>query len=228
MPKKKNRFSRKNTIAQKEVREEAMVNLEQSMEEVVAKPRSNKLLYVGAVVLLVGVIIFLGARKYGNFFVAATVNGKPIMRFSLWQRLEKRFGSQVIDEMVNEEIIRDEMQKKGLTVAAKDVDQRIKDLETRFKGKAALDQMLTLQGMTREDLKTQLELQIAIEKLVPAQKVTDQEVQTTYNTSPDQYGEELTDAIKQQIKNQLLQQKTSKAFSDWFEKVKKQVKVIKY
>jgi foldase protein PrsA len=228
MPKKKNRSVKKNNIMRKEVKEEIMMDQDELSTETTAKPRSFKLLYVGAVVLLVGAIIFLGAKKYGNFFIAASVNGKPIVRFSLWQRLEKRFGTQVIDEMVNEEIIREEMQKKGLAVAAKDVDQRIKDLETRFKGKAALDQMLTAQGMTREDLKTQLELQIAIEKLVPAQKVTDQEVQMTYDASPEQYGEELTNIVKQQIKDQLLQQKTSKAFSDWFEKVKKQVKVIKY
>lgn len=228
MTKKKNRFPKKNNVVKKETDEEAMINLESSVEENSAKPKSNKLLYVGVVVLLIGVIIFLGARKYGNFFVAASVNGKPIVRFSLWQRLEKRFGSQVIDEMVNEEIIRGEMQKKGIKVAKSDVDAKVKELETRFKGKEALDQMLTLQGMTREDLRTQLELQIAIEKLVPAQKVSDTEVQKAYDGNPEQYGDELTDTIRQQIKNQLLQQKTSKAFSDWFEKVKKQVKVIKY
>jgi hypothetical protein len=227
MPKKQNRSVRKNSIAKKEVKEIMMDQDSQSVE-VAAKPRSYRLLYVGAVVLLVGAIIFLAAKKYGNFFVAASVNGKPIMRFSLWQRLEKRFGSQVIDEMANEEIIHGEMQKKGIKVAKSDIDARVKELETRFKGKKALDQMLTLQGMSRDDLRTQLELQIAIEKLVPAQKVTDQEIQEAYYINPEQYGEELTDEVKQQIKNQLLQQKTSKVFSEWFEKVKKQVKVVKY
>ncbi len=197
-----------------------------SFQETGKKP--SKLFYVGAIILLVGVILYFGSKKYGNLIVVATVDGKPITRITLWQKLDKRFGSQMLDEMVNEQIIRNEMQKKNIVISQADIDKKIKDLEIQFKNQAGLDQMLALQGMTRDDLRSQIELQLAIEKIVPTQKVTDQEIQSYYDQNQPQYGEELTESVKQQIKNTLLQQKTSKVFSDWFDKVKKQVRVVKY
>ncbi len=195
-----------------------------------ASPRvSSKLFYFAAVFILVAVAIYLGVQKYGNQIMVAKVNGQPIFKLTLWQKLEKRFGSQMIDEMVNEALIRQEAAKKNIIVSQKDIDKSVKDLEARFKGKEGLDQMLGMQGMTRDDLINQINLQLTIEKIIGGPvKVSDKEINDEYEKNQANYGEELTAAVKTQIKDQLTQQKTSKAFSDWFAKVKKSAKINKY
>lgn len=194
----------------------------------VQRGKTSRVFFAIAVIVLIAAAVYFAAQKWGNVFVVASVNGQPLTRLQLWQRLEKRAGQQTLDEMINEALVEQEAVKKNLTVSQKEIDTKVADLEKRFKGKDGLNQMLSLQGMTRDDLVSQIKLQVLVEKMVPQQKVSEAEINDYYEKNKETYGEELTADVKSQIKNQLLQEKTSKAFSDWFDKLKKGAKVSKY
>lgn len=202
--------------------------MENEMSEMQAKKKSSKFYYIALIVLLVGAAVYFGIQKYGNIFVVATVNGKPITRFSLWQRLEKQSGKQTLDQIESEVLIEQEAAKKGVKISDKELDDKIKTLETQFKGKAGLDQVLSLQGMTRDDLKTQLKYNLIVEKIAPKASVSNQEISDYYDKNQSTYGEELTDAVKSQIKNTLYQQKRSTVVTNWFDSIKKKAKINTY
>lgn len=236
MSKKKNRESNKNKnlksnkklVENQEKKLEISTSNENISSEMPSPKKQSKLYYAILVLILLAVLTYFGIQKYGNLFVVATVNGSPITRVSLWQKLEKQAGKQVLDQMISEKLIEQEAQAKGLKVDSRDIDKKIQELEKQFKGKAGLDQVLNLQGMTREDLTTQLRYNLLVEKMVPPVKVTDKEVTDYYDQNQSTYGDELTDKVKEEIRNTLEQQKRSKVISEWFDSVKKKAKINNY
>jgi hypothetical protein len=222
MANKKNKGLLKNKNVKAE--EKSMVQ-NQTMETPIQNKKNSKLYYVVLGLILVVALVYFGVQKYGNVLVVATVNGKPIDRLSFYQRLEKQTGKQVLDQMVSESLIEQEAASKGVNIADKDIDTKIKELETQFKSQGGLTQVLSLQGMTMSDLKTQLKYNLIVEKISPKVSVSDKEIAAEYDKNPTTYGEELTDAVKTQIKNTLLQQKRSTSVSAWFEALKKKAKI---
>lgn len=226
--KNKNLGMEKKSMKDKKEELNEMMSSEYEPQEETTKKRQSKLYYFVIILLLVVAAIYFGVQRYGNLIVVATVNGKPITRLSLWQRLEKQTGKQILDQMVSESLIEQEAATKKIIISDKEIDAKIKTLENQFKGKAGLDQVLSLQGMTMSDLRTQLKYNLIVERLVPEAKVSDQEIVDYYDKNQSSYGEELTDDVKSQIKNTLLQQKKSKAISDWFDGLKKKAKISSY
>jgi hypothetical protein len=224
MANKKNKSLLKN----KNVKAEEKLMVENKNSEIasgVEKKKNSKLYYAVLVVILVGALVYFGVQKYGNVFVVATVNGKPIDRLSFYQRLEKQTGKQVLDQMVSESLIEQEANSKGITVSDKDIDAKVKELETQFKSQGGLTQVLSLQGMSMSDLRTQLKYNLIVDKIAPKVTVSDKEITAEYDKNQTTYGEELTDAIKTQIKNTLLQQKRSSMITTWFDDLKKKAKI---
>ncbi len=236
MSKKKNResYKNKNLKSNKKFAENQEKKLENSnvneniSSEMPSSKKQSKLYYAILVLILLAVLTYFGIQKYGNLFVVATVNGNPITRVSLWQKLEKQAGKQVLDQMISEKLIEQEAQAKGIKVDSRDIDKKIQELEKQFKGKAGLDQVLNLQGMTREDLVTQLRYNLLVEKMVPSVKVTDKEIADYYEQNQSTYRDELTDAVKKEIRNTQKKKKRSKVISEWFDNVKKKAKINNY
>jgi parvulin-like peptidyl-prolyl isomerase len=223
MANKKNKGLLKN----KNVKAEEKTMVQNSVDENFNpnKKKNSKLYYAFLALVLVVALVYFGVQKYSNVLVVATVNGKPIDRLSFYQRLEKQTGKQVLDQMVSESLIEQEAEKKGVKVADKDIDAKIKELETQFKSQGGLTQVLSLQGMTMSDLRTQLKYNLIVEKIAPKATVSEKEITSEYEKNSTTYGDELTDAVKTQIKNTLLQQKRSAAVSGWFDTLKKSAKI---
>lgn len=181
---------------------------------------SKKLLLV---VFLILVIIFFSK----SLFLTALVNGIPIMRSSVTKELEKQGGKKVLDSLIAKELINQEARKKGVTVKQSEVDAEIKKIEKNTSKQGQnLDQLLTLQGMTRDDLKNQLNIQLILQKLLADKiKVSDKEV--------DQYLKKLDTGEssaqkppgKEQVKDQLKQQKLQKEAQALVESLKKSAKI---
>lgn len=235
---KKNHASKKNQVAvEQAVLEQTKEQTKQTVgltgpigaaKESFLKMKNNRKLYFGLVGVLLLILIYMIAQHYGHLLFAARVNNRLISRLEIWQRLEKRYGTQTLDEIVGETLIEQEAARKKVTVTEEKINERIKELEKKFKGKEQLDQNLAFQGMTRDDLKKQIRYQLMVEKMIPEVKVTDKEIQDYYEKNQETLGEELTSEIKTQIKNQLVQEKTSSSFTSWFEKLKKSAELEKY
>lgn len=170
-------------------------------------------------------LIALGLWKK-NLFVAATVNGQPITSIELLDRLNQEQRTQVLDNMVNERIILQEAKKNNSLPTQQEIDVRIADLEKKFGGVDALNNLLTSQGETKKTLQGQIKIQLAAEKLyVSEATVSTQEVEDfirQYKTSlqatdPAGQKEEATQALKQQ--------KLSQIFNEKFQELKKNANI---
>src|SRR3989339_1657158 len=85
-------------------------------------PRLNpKLLTYGLVILVIALLVY----KFGPWLVPSFVDKKPITRFALWSRLEKTYGTQVLDDLVNEATLDRAIAQSGIKVESSKIDEQM-------------------------------------------------------------------------------------------------------
>lgn len=181
---------------------------------------SKKTMAVLIVLLLIGVVFY-----FKDYFVAATIDGKTISRFSVIERLEKQSGKQTLDSMITERLIENEAQKQGLAVTDEEVAAEIKTIEASVAAQGStLEEALAGQGLAMEDFKKSIKLQKALEKLLGDKiQVTEEEITKSLG---DQSGipagkeGEIREQITQQLKSQKLNQEASKYIEELRAKAK--------
>lgn len=177
------------------------------------------------------ILIILAALLWKNrgLIVAATVNNQPIWRLSLEQRLNQRYGSQMLDEMLNEQILSQEAAKRGISVSSKEIDDKISEIEKSLNGKITLSDALAQQGMTIADFRNQVAIQLTIDKLTASSAVvTDQEVTAYIEKNKDTLTATDEAGLKLQARAALMQEKKSQSFQKLFGDLKKNAKVVKF
>lgn len=182
------------------------------------------------ILLIVILVIIALVWKFKGSFIVAMVNGQPISRWQLNDRLMKKFGDQTLDSVINEGLILAAARKKGISIKQEDVNNKIKQIENRLNGKMTLDDALKAQGLTRDDLHKELEIQLSIEKLFEKEATVSSNEIDDYMKKNSQSFKNATDPglVNQEVKSMLLQQKTSDLFEKWFEDVRKNAKITKF
>lgn len=175
------------------------------------------------------IIIFAIIYYFRGQFIAATVNGSPISRFALTRNLEKQAGKKTLDSMITKTLIMQEAKKRNITVSKEQIDQAMKNLEENFQKQGQnLDQLLSLQGMTREELREQIKIQKIVEKAVGSEAaITDKDVNDYLEKnksllSKDTKIEEIKPVVKQQLEQQKLQEKADA----WVKSLRDKAKII--
>jgi hypothetical protein len=169
------------------------------------------------IIMLVLIVVVVAGASYiayakRGWFIAATVNGSPISRLAVVQDLEKQAGKQALDAMITKKLIADEMKKIGVVVKSEAVDAEVKKAEEQVAGQGVtLEEALTQQNMTLDDLREQIMIKKELEQaLVDKLAVSDADV--------DQYIKDnkmvpakgvVSDALKSQVRSQLQSQKFS-------------------
>ena len=179
-------------------------------------------------IILVIIIIAALLFYFKGLFVAATVNGQPILRLSLIKELERKGGKQMLSSLVTQTLILQEARKRNIDISQKEIDEQVKNVEGSLKKQGqSLDTALTFQGSTRKDFVTQIKLQKLVEKMLEKEiKVADKEVEDYIEKSKssipkDMKSEEVTASAKQQIK----QQKLGEKFQQWLQKLQSAAKI---
>lgn len=161
------------------------------------------------VIIIIAVIVLVGlAYAAKGLFIAATVDGSPISRLSVILKLEKASGKNLLDSLITEKLVESEAKAKKIVISEEEINGEIKRIEDQIISQGGtLKDALAGQGMSMNDLKTQITLQLELEKLVADKtSVTDEEV-TQYigdNQLSIPAGEmaTTTERIKNEIKNQ--------------------------
>jgi len=191
-------------------------------------PISDKLKQPKVLIGLIVVILIVAAFFFKGFFVAALVNGQPISRFTVISELEKQGGKQALTSLVNQTLILQEAKKRNVTVSQSEIDASLKQIEDSLKAQGQdLNTALSMQGMTRSDLMTQLKLRSLVEKLL-ADKigVTDSEVTDYITKNKETLPTNMTDAeLKKNVIEQLKQQKLGSASQAWLDQLNKNAKI---
>lgn len=181
--------------------------------------------------ILIAIFILIAALwQFRSNFIAAMVNGQPISRWQLNDRLVKKFGGQTLDSMINERLILAAARQKGIFVKSEEIENKVKQIETRLNGKVSLDDALKAQGLTKEDFRKELEIQVSIEKLFEKEATVSSNEIDDYMKKNSQAYKSATDpaAINQEIKSILAQQKINDLFEKWFNDIRKNAKVTKF
>ena len=190
---------------------------------VTKKPMNPKVLKLALLVVIIGLLTY----KVGPWLVPAVAGSRPITRFEIWSRLEKTYGAQALDDMINEKILDKAIADSGVKINQSKLDEQIKTLETQFESTGGLDEALTQRGLTRKDLIKQVKTQLAVEELL-ADKIapSEDEVKKQFDAgAATVYKDKKFDDVKASITEELKQSKLRDAFLAWFADIKKDAKV---
>ena len=180
-------------------------------------------------VILIAVIIALGvlAYIYKGLFIAATVNGSPISRLSIIQKLEKASGKNLLDSFITEKLVQKEADAKKIVVSNDEINGEIKKIEDQIVAQGStLEAALSAQGMSMDDLKKQIILQKEVEKLVADKiNVTDEEVAQYIKDNAISIPEGQEATATAQIKDELRNQKLSTEGNTLIATLKSQAKI---
>ncbi len=182
-----------------------------------------------AVIIAVGVLAYI----YKGLFIAATVDGSPISRLAIIQKLEKASGQDILDSLIVEKLVQKEVDAKKIVVSNDEIDEEIKKIEGQISVQGAtLDAALAAQGMSMEDFKKQIILQMELEKLLADKiNVTDEEIVQYIDDNAISIPEGQEVAATAQIKDELRNQKLSAEANTLITALKSQSKIryfVKY
>jgi foldase protein PrsA len=174
--------------------------------------------------ILVGGILFY----FKGLFIVATVNGQPVSRIALIQELEKRNGKQMLSSLVTQILIEQEAQKQNINVSQEEIDNEVKKVEEGLKKQGqSLDAALSVQGLTKDDFISQINLQKLVEKILAKDiKVTDKELSDYIEKNKDSIPTDLKpEEVTASARQQLEQQKLSTKAQPWIEGLQTKAKI---
>ncbi|MFD0959830.1 peptidylprolyl isomerase [Paenibacillus chungangensis] len=112
----------------------------------------------------------------------ATVNGTNIKKEDLYEFMVKRYGTATLDNMITEELIRQEAEAASITITEDDVTNQLDALKLGFPSQEVFDMQLMQAGITEEELREDMRIQTLLIKLLePQTEVTDDEVQQYFD-----------------------------------------------
>ncbi len=127
---------------------------------------NKKTVIIALVVILVIALAGLIYRSR-SLFIAATVNGSSISRLTVIKELEKVSGKNVLNAMIEQKLIADEALKKNISVSQDEVTAEITKIEEQIKAQGStLDQALSAENMSKDDLIKQITTQKKLEKML--------------------------------------------------------------
>lgn len=181
------------------------------------------------IVITVIVLAFIVGAAYllRNFFIVATVNNEPISRLQLVQDLERQYGKQALEGLVTEKLILQEAKKRNIDVSQSEVDSEIKKIESQVSQSGqSLDQLLALQGMSRQDLQKRVKVQKMVEKMVVKDiTVSEKEVDEYINTNSESFTQPINKETRDSVKEQLRQSRITDKYQQWLSDLKKKSRI---
>jgi foldase protein PrsA len=98
--------------------------------------------------------------------VLVQVNGVPIRRSEVIDRVLQRYGAQALDEMIDETLLRQAAKDYGVKPDEKEVERRLDKLQAQFGSRALFLSQLEQAGSSVSKLKEQLADEVVRERLV--------------------------------------------------------------
>lgn len=192
---------------------------------------NKKFISIVLLILVLGIGSFYLAKRYRGLVVAAVVNKTPITRWKLNQTMTTRYGQPVLDELINNELLRQKAKQEGVTVSQEQVQEELDLLAERFGGADSLDIIREQYGLSQSDLEEQIRLRIIQEQLSDRLfdiQVTQEEVEQYYQDNASAFEDQELAEVEQQIRDNLLNQKLQQEFSAWFDKAKQEAQINTY
>lgn len=212
MPRKKTAETKTKTATSKPKKaetEEKTVSKKASISE---KIHNNR---IKIIVLTIFVALAILAYVYRDLFVAATVNGEPITRWSVVTTAEESAGPQVLDNLISQKIIEQEAKERGITATNEDLEEAYQELSQDLETQGvSIENLMNENNVSREEVYENLRPQVLQEKLIESEgiAITDEEVDSFLQENEDllpdepQEQEATRENIRQSLRNQKVQE----------------------
>lgn len=212
-------------MAVKRIKREPEIEPALQVEQLAPQPRKNTGLWiVGIIVVLAAVGLWLYKTK--NFPVVAMVGMRPIFRYEVNKELFKQGGKSMVDNLVTERIVKDELAKEGIVITDAQINQKIDEVKQNLGPGQDLNTLLAERGMTLNDVKNQLRLQMGVEKAVSDKATVSGDEVAAYIKTNAAVLTATTEAEKTvEATTAIKQQKMQRAVSDWVQGLRTKAKV---
>jgi len=181
--------------------------------------------------IVLTIVALSGIYLWNNkgLVLSAIVNNRPVWRWEVISQIENKYSPLVLDSIISDKLILQASAQKGLVVSPTEVKDRIAEIEKRFAPQGPLKDLLAQRGMTEEDLREKILIQIYLEKLTADRvKVSDKDVEDY--VSKNKSFLVATTAAEQAIeaRETLLNQQREVAFNELLDQLKKDAKIVKF
>lgn len=175
--------------------------------------------------LVVGLLGFL----FKDRFIVALVNGKPIFRYDLDQRLTSTFGKETLENIIVEKLIKEEAKRKGIVIGDSDIEKEVEKIGKSLGNGMKIEDVLKIQGVSLADFKNQLKLRLQVNKILEKETtVSDEEI--------DKYIKDNLKVLvatgeaerKIEAKEKLVEQKIGEQIQKWVGELLSKAKITRF
>ncbi len=181
------------------------------IEKIFASKKTLAILAV-LIVAAIAVFIFLSTRSD----VVAKVGSESLTKDDLYTFFVDQNGEAALDTLITKNLINQEVEKEKINVTDKEIDAELQELIDSYGGEETFEQQLTASGLTQDDIKEDIEVNLKIEKLLEPQiEITEDEMKTYFDENKDSF------AQKKQVKAShilVADEKTAKEVKEKLEK----------
>lgn len=183
-------------------------------------PKTLKIVIVLAV--LAGVAYLLK-----GLFVVALINNVPLTRIEVLKELESRYGQQVADEIVTNKLILQEAKKQGKLATNEQVEEEMNNIKASVEAQGmTFEDALSLQGTNEAKVRESILVYKSAQNLIADTiSVSEEEVLGYFDENQALYEDKAYDDVKEEIKNQLIDQKLQSQLFTYIQDLKTNSKV---
>ncbi|MCM3440130.1 peptidylprolyl isomerase [Metabacillus halosaccharovorans] len=155
------------------------------IEKIFASKKTLAILAV-LIVAAIAVFIFLSTRSD----VVAKVGSESLTKDDLYTFFVEQNGEAALDTLITKNLINQEVEKEKITVSSKEIDAELQELIDSYGGEETFEQQLTSSGLTQDDIKEDIEVNLKIEKLLEPQiEITEEEMKTYFDENKDSFAQ---------------------------------------
>lgn len=177
--------------------------------------------------MIIAVLSIVALALYKNNNIIVTINGEQITRATFTKEMELQYGKAILDDMISKKLVEQEASKKKVTAGKKEIDAEYnRALNVIASSGLSLNEYYEQYGMTEEELKTKVRLQVLADKMVGKEvKISDKEIEEYVEENKESYPEGVKDEDKEDIRSYLSEKKKEKKYEDWMKSLRKKAKI---
>lgn len=182
---------------------------------------------IALAIVVIGLIALFLTNK--SLLVAGMVNGKPIFRWELTKVLTSRFGQQTLEQIISERLIADAASKEGVTVTQEEIQAKVAEITAGLGQNANLDELLSMQGMSRSEFESQVRLQLLIRNLLGRDiNITEADIDNYIATSGALLASTEPAKLREEAKQAIFDGKVGEKLQVWFEELRQKASIQRF
>ncbi|MBI4062308.1 SurA N-terminal domain-containing protein [Candidatus Gottesmanbacteria bacterium] len=182
---------------------------------------------IALAIVVVGLIALFLTNK--GLLIAGMVNGKPIFRWDLNKVLTSRFGQQTLEQIISERLIADAASKEGVMVTKEEIQAKVAEITAGLGQNANLDELLSMQGMSRSEFESQVRLQLLIRNLLGRDiNITEADIDNYIATSGALLASTEPAKLREEAKQAIFDSKVGEKLQVWFEELRANASIQRF